>query len=51
MEANGELTGVMRDRAISEFLQWVEQHPDPWERAQLGLVMGVPHNPTFGNWP
>lgn len=46
-----EVTGKAREKLLRDFSTWLYENPDPWQRAQSGLMMAVPHDPTTCRWP
>jgi hypothetical protein len=45
------LTGAQAAQAIEEFMVWYRANPSAWERAQKGLMMGVPRDCKTAMWP
>ena len=46
-----EMTGVAKERAIAEFMDWYRAVPKAWDRAQQGLMMGIPKDDKTAAWP
>lgn len=45
-----DITGREKDLLLAAHAAWLDAHPDPWQRATGGLVMGV-EDDGVRRWP